>query len=336
MKKLFRYLLLIVLLTAFISCHKDPLKINISSIREEVPIIRFDKELMSLGVNPTASEINALSEKYPEFTDLFTWQIIRIGDIRDTSGMASIRAFINDTVVQQLVKMVDLQFAGFEEYGRKLVKAFKHYRYYFPDKALPTIYTCISDFNESVFTAEGIVGISLDKYLGESCIYYPKLGIPGYKQRKMIPPMMPVDVMYCWGMSEFEISQDATTLLDHMVHEGKLWHFTEAMLPGTADTLLTGFSARQLKWCKRNEKEMWNYLIENKLLFSTKQMDIVRYINDGPATNGFPPGSPARTGAWIGRQIIRSYMTKNPGIGLAQLMQNTQYQDILNKSGYMP
>ena len=325
-----------VLLSTMIGCNNDPLKINISSIREEVSIIRFEKNLFNLGLNPSTTEINAFYEKYPAFTDLFTWQIIRIGDIRDSSGMTSINTFINDTVVQQLIKMVDQRFSGFEEDGRKLVKAFKHYRYYFPDRALPTIYTCISDFNESVFTAEGIVGISLDKYLGESCRYYPLLEIPRYKQRKMIPEMIPADVMYCWGMSEFEISRDATTLLDHMIHEGKLWYFTEAMLPGTADTLLTGFTARELKWCKGNEKEMWNYLVENKLLFSTKQMDIVRYINDGPKTNGFPPGSPARTGAWIGRQIIRSYMKKNPGTGLAQLMQNTQYQDILNKSGYMP
>ena len=336
MKILYRTLFWMILPTGFIACHNDPLKINISSIREEVPVIRYDKELYNLGTNPSAEEINKFYERYPEFTDLFTWQIIRIGDIRDSSGMHSITAFNNDTVVQKLAEIVDQQFNGLDEEVKKLVKAFKHYRYYFTDKKLPTIYTCISDFNESVFTSEGIVGISLDKYLGGSCKYYPLLGIPRYKLRKMISEMIPVDVMYCWGMTEFEISKEATSLLDHIIHEGKLWYFTEAMLPGTADTLLTGFTARQLKWCKGNEKEMWNYLIENKLLFSTKQMDIVRYINDGPTTNGFPPGSPSRTGAWLGRQIIRNYMKKNPGIGLAQLMQNTQYQDILNKSGYMP
>jgi hypothetical protein len=81
---------------------------------------------------------------------------------------------------------------------------------------------------------------------------------------------------------------------------------------------------------------MWNYLVENKLLFSTKQMDIVRYIGDGPATNGFPVGSPARTGAWLGWRIIRNYMKKNPEVTLPELMANKNYQGILNASAYAP
>ena len=201
---------------------------------------------------------------------------------------------------------------------------------------MPVIYFCISGFNESVFTAEGIVGISLDKYLGPGCEFYDLLDFPRYKQRKMIPGMIPPDVAYTWGMTEFPLRSDATTLLDHMVHQGKLIYFTEAMLPRVADSLLTGFSARQLKWCALNEATMWNYLVENKLLFSTRQMDIVRYINDGPSTNGFPPESPARTGAWLGRQVIRAYMKRNPGITLAQLMANTNYREILNSSAYAP
>jgi len=81
---------------------------------------------------------------------------------------------------------------------------------------------------------------------------------------------------------------------------------------------------------------MWNYLVENKLLFSTKQMDIVRYITDGPTTTVFPQESPARTGVWLGRQIIRSYMRHNPGVSLPQLMANNDYQQILNASVYTP
>ena len=81
---------------------------------------------------------------------------------------------------------------------------------------------------------------------------------------------------------------------------------------------------------------MWTYLVEKDLLFSTKRMDIVRYINDGPQTNGFPPESPGRTGAWLGRQIIRKYMKRNPEITLEKLMKNQDYQGILNASAYLP
>jgi uncharacterized protein YjaZ len=239
-------------------------------------------------------------------------------------------------MIQSVYNLVDQRFDDDEKIRKELVSAFRHYRYYFPERPLPEIFTCISGFNESAFVAEGLVGISLDKYLGSQIGYYAQLGIPRYKQRKMIPEMIPSDVMYVWAMGEFEIGTNATTVLDHIIHEGKLLYFMEAMMPSAHDTLITGFTARQAAWCKGNEAQMWTNLVEREMLFSTKQMDIVRYINDGPQTNGFPPESPGRTGAWLGWQIVRKYMKRHPEITLNQLMNNNDYQGILNASAYLP
>jgi uncharacterized protein YjaZ len=152
----------------------------------------------------------------------------------------------------------------------------------------------------------------------------------------MIPGMIPSDVMYVWAMGEFEAGENATTLLDHMVHEGKILYFMQAMMPSAHDSLLIGYTSGQVEWCKKNETQMWTYLIEKEMLYSTKQMDVVRYINDGPQTSGFPAESPGRTGAWLGWQIIRKYMKRNPEITLANLMANNNYQEILNASAYLP
>lgn len=336
MNKVFKTALILAAAILLVSCNRNPLKINISDISEEVKIIRYEKELQSLGGAPSLLELKNLREKYPEFTDLFTGQIIRTGPPDEGEGADFMRAFLNDTMISSVFQMVNTQFAGFENIENKLIRAFKHYRHYFPGKPLPDIYTCISGFNESAFAAEGMAGISLDKYLGPLNAYYPSLGFPKYKQRKMIPEMIPADVMYVWAMGEYEIGENATTLLDHMVHEGKLLYFLEAMMPFEHDSLLTGFTSAQLKWCRNNEAQMWTYLIDNELLYSTKQMDITRYLNDGPQTNGFPPESPGRTGAWLGRQIIRKYMKQYPEITLEKLMGNNNYQQILNESAYLP
>ncbi len=334
--KIFKIFVCFVVAAIILSCVNNRLKINVSSIKEEVKIVRYDEELFALVSNPGQQQVDALHAKYPDFTDLFTYRIIRIGDISDSTGSFMIYNFLTDSTILQSKKMVERKFSDISGLKKDLVNAFKHYRHYFPGKPLPVIYTCISGFNEPVFITDTIIGISLDKYLGADCVYYSLLDIPKYKQRHMLPAMIPVDVVRLWGLGEFEISEKATTLLDHIIHEGKLMYYTEAMLPATADTLLTGYTSEQLKWCKMNETQMWNYLIENKLLFSTKQMDIVRYINDGPTTNGFPQESPARTGIWLGRQIIRSYMKHNPGVSLPQLMADNDYQQILNAAVYTP
>lgn len=328
--------MLLAMAAVLASCGNDRLKVDISGIRDEVPFVRYDEELFSLAPDPSLEELLLLRSNYPAFTDLYTHLVLRVGSVTDSAGQALIREFLGDTTTLNVRKMTQRVFPRQKLPEKDIVTAFKHYHYYFPEKPLPVVYFCLSGFNESVFTADSIVGISLDKYLGADCYYYDLLELPQFRQRKMIPEMIPADMMYTWGMTEFPLPEEAATLLDHMIYEGKLLYFTEAMLPRTADSLRTGFSKKQLEWCRNNEATMWNYLVEHQLLFSTRQMDIVRYIKDGPTTNGFPAESPARTGAWLGRQIIRAYMKKNPEVTLSQLMDHKDHRGILNHSAYAP
>jgi uncharacterized protein YjaZ len=60
------------------------------------------------------------------------------------------------------------------------------------------------------------------------------------------------------------------------------------------------------------------------------------FLADGPYTMEFSKDSPPRLGEWIGLQIIRSYMQKNPEITLQMMMQETDAQKILTLSGYKP
>jgi hypothetical protein len=312
------------------------MRVNVSGIKEEVPLIRFDRLFFEAADQPDSSAVISLREKYPEFTDLFSREILKIGPLTDSAGWMMLKDFVSDSIIRSAKEKTDGLFSENPDFQKELIQAFKHYRYYFPGEGLPEIYTVISGFNESVFISGERIGISLDKYLGTTCEFYPLLGLQLYKQKRMHPEMIPSDVIQAWGRSRFPPGQEATTLCDHMVYEGKLLWFMQALAPDMADSLITGFSGKQSKWCQDNEREMWNYLVENKLLFSTKQMDIVRYIGDGPTTNGFPGGSPARTGAWLGWRIIRNYLKKNPEVTLTELMANTNYQGILNASAYAP
>ena len=326
-----------VILIVFISCKSNPLKVDISKIKNEIKIVRFEKELFALTKTDSLQPVVELREKYPGFFDVFTYKIIQIGGIDDTLFMAGLNQFLTDSMILSVKSETEKRFSDFEPIENEFVKAFKYYQFHFPDKKLPVVYTFISGFNHSVVTAENIIGIGLDKYLGRDCEWYQKLNsTPQYKILNMHPGKIVPDAVYAWGMTEFNNNSNATTLLDHMIYQGKLMYFTDALLPDTPDSLKIGFTQKQLKWCKMNEAEMWGNLIENKLLYSNKRMDIVRYINAAPSTSGFPSESPGRTGVWLGWQIVRRYMQKFPETSLPALMQNTDYQQILNDSKYFP
>jgi len=328
---------IIILAMVFSGCKQNRLKVDVSKVKKDIEVVRFDKELFSINNADTVNSIMVLSNKYPEFFDLFTYKVIQIGGIGDEYFMDAMKSFIADTMIGSARKLVDEEFSDFNNIEKQLNSAFKHFQYHFPEKEVPTVYTFISGFNQSVVTAEDIIGISLDKYLGRDCKYYLMLNsTPRYKILNMHKEKIASDVAYAWGITEFEHTHKSTTVLDNMIHHGKLMYFVDALLPEMHDSLKIGYTSEQIDWCKRNEAQMWSQLIEYKMLYSNKRMDIIRYINNSPTTSGFPLESPGRTGVWIGWQIVREYMKKHPETTLPELMKNNDYQQILNDSKYFP
>ncbi len=97
-----------------------------------------------------------------------------------------------------------------------------------------------------------------------------------------------------------------------------------------------GFTEDQMKWCRNNEKQMWTYLVEEKLLFSTDQMTIRKLTEDAPSTQFFTAESPGRAAVWQGLQIIRAFADRNPHLTLSQIMSQRDYQEVLRLSKYNP
>jgi hypothetical protein len=91
-----------------------------------------------------------------------------------------------------------------------------------------------------------------------------------------------------------------------------------------------------MKFCRNNESQMWQYLIENDLLFNSDQLTIRKLTGEAPFTSYFTNESPGRAAVWLGFRIVESYMMKNPGVNLGDLMKNTDIQGLLEKAKYNP
>jgi gliding motility-associated lipoprotein GldB len=331
-----RTIVCILILSAFLpSCTRNPLKINVSDVSADLKVKHLDVDLLKLTSEQLPAAVPNLKRAYGEFFDIFTYRMIAIGGTEQANFNEVLYSFISDTLIRKLESKV-AENIDTVQLRAKLETAFKHYKYYFPEKEIPTIYTCISGFNQSVVTSEKLIGISLDKYLGADSPYYDRLALPAYKRRNMNPAKLTSDVMYAWAVTEWPKTDDANNLLSQMVYEGKMIYFVEAMLPEMHDTLKIGFTRKQLDFCVNNEAKMWTFLAEHKLLFSTDRMSIKRFIDFGPYTASFSEESPARTGVWLGWQIVRSYMKEHPETKLSDLMNNNDFQSILNQSGYQP
>jgi hypothetical protein len=220
-----------------------------------------------------------------------------------------------------------------------LSEAFRNYLYYFPGRTAPEVYTCITGFNNSIITGDSILGIGLDRYLGADCEYYPRLNIYKYLAERMTPENILPDCMYGWGASEWDFSvigYAADNVLAEILHEGKLKYFEKCMLPETSDELIFGFTAAQMEFCHNNEGQMWQYLIENNLLFSTDKFVTRKLTGEAPFTSYFSKESPGRAAVWLGFRIIEAYMIRESGMKMEDMINDTDIQGILEKAKYSP
>ncbi|MDA3817321.1 MAG: hypothetical protein PF486_08085 [Prolixibacteraceae bacterium] len=331
-----KYLWIFLLAVAFYSCNTDPLKIDVSDIEINTAFYRIDSILYGNKPDVVHDKLQSMYSKHQSFLDVYTENILQLGKVGSPALKKNLQMFLNDTVYSQVGDAIIKRFADFEPIKERFTEGFKHYNYYFPEEDIPAIYAYPSGFNQSLVVADDFIGIGLDKYLGRGCIFYKYLGIPQFKIENMYPMRMVPEAFYALAVTQYPFSDENDNLLANMIHEGKLIYFAEAMLPETPDSVIIGYSQKQLEWCKTKEATMWTYLIENKLLYTSDRLEIRKYINDAPFTNTFTNESPGRTGVWLGWQIIHSFMKNNEEISLIQLMKIDDAQEILSQSGFFP
>jgi hypothetical protein len=265
--------------------------------------------------------------------------VINTGDINDTSFGDFLLRFCSDKQNNEVYALTKKVFADTRPIEEGLQEAFSHYLYYFPGRAVPSVFTCITGFNNSIITGDSVLGIGLDRYLGSDCEYYPRLDIYKYIAARMTPENIVPDCIYGWGTSEWDFSQlgySADNVLSEIIHQGKLKYFERCMLPETSDEIIFGYTPDQMKFCRNNESQMWQYLIENNLLFRSDQFTIRKLTGEAPFTTYFTKESPGRAAVWLGFRIVESYMIKNPGIKINEMIRNTDVQSILEKAKYSP
>ena len=333
---MYKVLCLIPLIFVLICCQRNPLKVDVSGIDLKLDIKRLDRDIFRLNADNLNTTIPELKRTYGSFFDAYNENVIAIGDPSDSLYATYLNTFLTDSVRMLTRVKIDSAFSDLTVLEKKLEDGFRHYKYYFPKKTIPRVITIISGFNQSVVMTRNAIGISLDNYLGAKCPFYAMLALPEYKRENMRSDKIPTDVLYSWGISEFEFDESKNNLLSNMIYQGKMIYFLDAMFPDEPDYLKIGFQPEKLEWCTKNEPGMWTYLVEHKLLFDTERMNIVRFIGPAPFTSTFTKDSPGRTGVWLGWQIVRKYMNKNPGITLQALMAENDYQKILNESEYSP
>ena len=242
---------------------------------------------------------------------------------------------MQDPIWREVHTEVQKKYADFEPVKADLELLFKHIKYYFPETKTPKVITIISemDYTNKAIYADSLVIISLELYLGKNHKFYqfPNYIKQNFEQKQIMP-----DIVSSFSSRKIPSVMDKD-LLSQMIYRGKQLYLKDVLLPDYSDAEKMGYTPEQIKWCEENESYMWRYFIEGELLYSADQKLVTRFINPAPFSKFYleiDNESPGQVGAWIGWQMVRSYMENNK-VPVADLLK-TDAKEIFSKSKYKP
>lgn len=315
-----RLLATLTILLLFASCdQKTKIEKEVEAIPVDIKVHRFDKAFFEAK----PQDLPKLKAEYPFFFPEGNDDQVWIEKMQDP-------------LWKELYGEVKSKFGTFEKETSEIEDLVKHIRYYFPQTKTPQVYTIIGDMdytNKSIYAKDTIV-IALELYLGKNHKYYLN-EFPGYLQQNFDPSQIMPDIVA--SFADGKIQPPNNTLLSQMIYHGKELYLKDVLLPDYTDAQKIGYQPEQIDWAIDNEAYMWRYFIENNLLYDSDGKLASRFINPAPFSKFYleiDNESPGRVGAWLGWQIVRSYM-KNNTTPLQQMMQMDARQ-IFEKSKYKP
>ena len=221
-----------------------------------------------------------------------------------------------------------------DEVEKGLTKGFKKLKKEVPEIKIPLVYSQVSAFNESIVLSDTLLGISLDKYMGEDYALYKRFYYD-YQCRSMRPDRIVPDCLVFYLMSKYVFPfQEGTCLLDMMLHSGKINYAVQMLLGYRSPGEAMGYAEKEEAWCSENEKNVWEYMLKNKHLYVRDPMIVRKYMKPAPFTAFFGENAPALIGTWMGTRIVSSYMKHHKDVSLQDLLQMTDYHHMLQESGY--
>ncbi|RIY10211.1 gliding motility lipoprotein GldB [Hymenobacter rubripertinctus] len=313
-----------------LACSKSPetceLNPAVAKVKAPVRLERLEKPFFQIRTTADADQF--LREH-----GLFARQFLQSSQYPAGVLRTTLVRLATNAGLQKLGAQADTTFtaAGLEQ---QLHPLFQHLRYYFPEFEVPPVKTFVSGLSQDLFVNDSLLVVSTDYFVGPQAVYQPN--VPAYILRRYTREHLLPTVALAISSKYNQKQLTNQTMLSEMVQFGKALYFAEKLLPCTADSLLMGYTDKEMAGVYFNEGKIWAHFIEKNLLYNTASFTIQKYIGERPNIPEIDKTCPGRVGAWVGWQIVRKYMAEHPDVTLKQLMAEKDGQSILNGSRYRP
>ncbi|MDQ1086477.1 gliding motility protein [Siphonobacter sp. SORGH_AS_1065] len=297
------------------------------AIQIQLSIERLDS---SLFASTTPQQFKLWVDSHAAFVNNY---FLKNGLQDSTQLLTELYRRVNEPSLREFYKQTQASFGNFDTLRSELTTAFKNMKAYDSSFKVPRIQLAFSGFlGSDLIVSDSVIIIGLDYFLGSNAKFRPD--VYGYQMWRYNPKALVPQILFVLSEQYAKNNPQDQTMLSEMINYGKGYVFAQTMLPQTPDSLLIGYTGRQLAETKIAQDLVWGHFIDNKLLYETNPNKRIKYLGDRPQTPEIGPRCPGSIGRWLGWQIVRYYEMNNPNVSLQELMKNQNARQILESSKY--
>lgn len=315
------------------SCSDNLLDVDISASKYQLESVHLDSILTHTPDQQLGTAIFELSQKFPELMDYQFYYCYKTGLPKDTAFQENWFEFTHNPYYKRLSKRISEKFPNTAASKKTIEDGFKRIRVHLPKAKLPkTIVFMNSFFSSSMYCTQNEIGVGLERYLGAKTDVIREL--PGdvfyeWIKEAMEPEYLERDAVCAWVLTHIcEPGKDVNNI-EAIIQWGKILYVTKAALPEQEEHILLRYNTADYEWALKNERNFWEYLVKQNMLFAKSETDQAAFLQEAPFTSGLPQKGPDRLGQFLGYRIVASYMEQYD-VTLQQLL-DKPYNEILSE-----
>lgn len=298
---------------------------NIRKVKLDIRVDHFEKDFFALDTNThyTSEQLERLKTKYGYFYEDFLYNIAAFS-MDDAVLPEEVKKFIAEN--RYLYDSIEDYIPHLDRQLKRIENALKRAKIDFPDLPLPSrIITYIGPMDGyGCFASKAGLAIGLQQFLGPGFIGYQSdylLSLFGRQRlHQFAPDYIAPSAISSWISKAFPDKAGRFTLKDKMIEEGRKLYVLKSLLPDLPDSLIFGYSGKQMSWCENNTYLIKKYFEHEKLLKTQKPEIIVEYISDNQRPDNLPMEYPNNIGKYLGFLYVKEYMEDNRKTSLSILM----------------
>ena len=166
------YVILVMLMFVCIGCQWQLKPSETDALGRRIGIQRFDRMEMLYLTTGDYAALQQMNTYFPTETRMLIEDMLHLGQVDDPEINTKFLFFFQDSTLQQMLNDVQQQYANMDDVDEQLSTTFRQLKEELPDVTIPTVYTQIGSFDQSIIVSGTSLGVSLDKYLGADYPFY--------------------------------------------------------------------------------------------------------------------------------------------------------------------